>query len=275
MLDGFDKLAEGAGKALKNIPELYDDALKPSAQESGKLLARIPRAINAVFADLDKWILNKEYSIEETKKLLSYKLENISPEKIVTPEPYVAIPAIQAISYSMDSKELRNLYANLLAKSMNIDTKAYVHPSFVEIIKQMSPIDARILNEMPSNKTLPYVNLSSTEYDSEVKTINLNFISRRSFPYVTYIDFTDYETVNLSLGNLSRLGLTETRFAQQEPVPQKIKKSPHYNLCKTELETFLTNSKWRYEEQLLFLCLTSFGMGFYNVCIESFNPNML
>lgn len=144
MNDELDKLTKGIGKALETTPELYHDALQPSAQESGKLIARIPRAINAAFAGIDKWILNKEYSVEETKRLLAAKLDKIDPEKIVEPEPYVAVPAIQAISYTMNSNELRNLYANLLAKSMITDTKETVHPSFVEIIKQMSPIDARV-----------------------------------------------------------------------------------------------------------------------------------
>ena len=90
----LDKLSEGIGKALETTTELYHDALQPSAQESGKLIARIPRAINAAFAGLDKWILNREYSVEETKKLLAAKLDNINPEKIVEPEPYVAVPAI-------------------------------------------------------------------------------------------------------------------------------------------------------------------------------------
>ena len=59
------------GKALKTVPELYHDTLQPSAQETGKMLARIPRAINAAFSGLDKWILNREYSVDETKKLLT------------------------------------------------------------------------------------------------------------------------------------------------------------------------------------------------------------
>lgn len=32
------------------------------------------------------------------------------------PEPYVAVPAIQAISYTMNSKELRDLYETCLQK---------------------------------------------------------------------------------------------------------------------------------------------------------------
>lgn len=37
MSEGFDKLAGGVGKAVETVPDIYDDALKPAAQESGKL----------------------------------------------------------------------------------------------------------------------------------------------------------------------------------------------------------------------------------------------
>lgn len=145
MLKGLDKLAECAGKSIETVPDIYDDALKPTTQESGKILALIPRTINAALVPLRQWIANKEYNLAETEKLLAKKLEHVGEDKIVTPDPYVAVPAIQAISYSMNSEELRNLYANLLAKSMNSDTKDMVHPSFVEIIKQLSPIDSLVL----------------------------------------------------------------------------------------------------------------------------------
>jgi hypothetical protein len=63
----------------------------------------------------------------------------------------VAIPAIQAISYSMDRKELREMYANLLAKAMTTSEKDKVHPGFVEVIKQMSPLDAENLRFIHSS----------------------------------------------------------------------------------------------------------------------------
>ena len=116
MLEGLDKLAGSIGKAVETIPDLYDDALKPATQESGKTLALIPRAINAALVPLRQWIAEREYKLAETEKLLAKKLEHVAEDKIVTPEAYVAVPAIQAISYSMNSKELRNLYANYWLK---------------------------------------------------------------------------------------------------------------------------------------------------------------
>lgn len=200
MIDGLDHLAKGLGKAIETVPDLYEDAFQPTVQETGKLIARVPRAINAAFSGLDKWILNKEYSISETKKLLSQKLENVEPEKIVEPEPYVAVPAIQAISYSMNSKELRDLYANLLAKAMNIDTKEFVHPAYIETIKQLSPDDAAYFKHIYSLETRPLIDvrLNLSNSLSSIIAANCNLFS------------TGYvKSFALSLDNLCRLGLVK------------------------------------------------------------------
>ena len=138
MTDGVDKVLDGVSEVLKTTPKLYDDAIQPTAQETGKTISLVPKLINAALVPMRKWIAIREYNFAETEKLLAYKLEHLDPEKIVSPEPYVAVPALQAISYSMDNEDLKNLYANLLAKSMNKDTKDSVHPAFVDIIKQLS-----------------------------------------------------------------------------------------------------------------------------------------
>ena len=135
MSDELDKFVKVIDKAVDKVPSFYDDGLKQTTQESGKVLALLPRTINATLVPLRKWIAEREYNIAETEKILAKKLEKVGEEKIITPEPYVAIPAIQAISYTMNSKELRNLYANFLAKAMNLDTKDMVHPAYLETIK--------------------------------------------------------------------------------------------------------------------------------------------
>jgi len=130
------------------IPNIYDDGAKPAIREIGQFIARPLKLINTLFQPLDIWLLNKEYNIEKTKILLAERLQHVKPEELVSPEPHVAIPAIIALSYSMDSEELRNLYANLLSKAMVLGMKDKVHPSFVEIIKQLSPIDAIVFKEI-------------------------------------------------------------------------------------------------------------------------------
>lgn len=186
------------------------------------------------------------------------------------PESYVAVPAIQAISYSMNSEELRNLYANLLAKAMNSDTKDMVHPSFVEIIKQMSPIDALVLNEITQSNYFPLVNLSIKQYES----LELNPIkkmqgakNRYSYPNITYITFASYESVLVSLDNLLRLKLIEERFSLNQETPQKILNTTLYNKFKKELQGLMSGDNWEYEEQVHSFTLSFLGRSFCCICI--------
>ena len=197
----FDTLLDAAGKTLEVAPKLYDDANQPAAQESGNTLGLIPRVINAALVPMRQWIAHREYNMAETEKLLAYKLEHLDPEKVVSPEPYVAVPALQAISYSMNNDELRNLYANLLAKSMNSDTKDSVHPSFVEIIKQLSPLDARVFNHICNNDYNPLVNLGRVN-----KINNGGIIDVRN---ITLMNYASIPELSLSIDNLVRLKLID------------------------------------------------------------------
>lgn len=138
------KQAEGA------VTEAYKDVVSPSAKPIGTVLSYLPRTIRLAFSRWEKWIINGEESILLTSELLKKKLENIPEEKICEPEPFVAIPAIQQLSYCENSEDLRDMYANLLASSMNIDTKWKVHPSFVDIIKQLNPDEAKLLKSLPA-----------------------------------------------------------------------------------------------------------------------------
>lgn len=64
MKDGANKLVAAIGETISTVPKIYDDVIQPSAQEVGRFVARVPRAINAAFSNLDKWIANREYSVE-------------------------------------------------------------------------------------------------------------------------------------------------------------------------------------------------------------------
>lgn len=263
MPEGLDKLAGGVGKAIETVPDLYDDALKPATQESGKTLALIPRAINAALVPLRQWIAEREYKLAETEKLLAKKLEHVSEEKIVTPEAYVAVPAIQAISYSMDSKELRNLYANLLAKAMNSDTKNMVHPSFVEMIKQMSPTDALIFSYIITAPTRPLITIKIVSPDNGGERI---FVENCS-----WINTISLAKCRTSFDNLSRLGLIQIPFIESYTLKENyniVKENPLFIHADTECKNnLLEGESISYQEN--YIKINELSKLFYEVCIKN------
>lgn len=266
MPEGLDKLAGAIGDTLKTAPTLYEDALQPTVQEVGKFAARIPRAINAAFSGLDKWILNREYAIDETKKLLEKKLENVDPEKIVPPEAYIVVPAIQAISYSMDSEELRNLYANLLAKAMNSDTKDHVHPSFVEIIKQLSPNDALLIKEIHKNIIIPFLNRASSFNNFSTPAYD-PVLQAKTNMIITLINFTSQSEIEFSIINLLRLGIIEDTHivVSKEEYEQLINNTVARQYLKMfqvptyEIDEFFYNS---------YYTLSSLGTVMVKICLD-------
>lgn len=267
MPKGLDNLAGAIGDALKTAPTLYEDALHPTVQEVGKLAARIPRAINAAFSGLDKWILNKEYNVDETKKLLEKKLENVEPEKIVTPEAYVAVPAIQAISYSMNSEELRNLYANLLAKSMNSDTKDLVHPSFVEIIKQMSPIDSLVFKTIMQRETNPLIDLT---YEKKERDFPIPFETQTIETNISDIDVAPVKTVCISIDNLVKQNLitipSDLSYTDKN-IYDKILKSEYYISQRENHPDTSDGFKFSYQKKMI--KKTNLGTSFYEICVKN------
>ena len=207
LIDAGANVLNTVGNNTEMAKDVYGDAVKPAAQEIGKALVepikgvtRIGRLLNAICSPIDIWILNKEHSVKETAKLLEKKLEEIPDEKIVTPPNYVFIPALQAISISIDNEVLRDMYANLLAKSVYAETSAQAHPAYVDIIRQMDPIDAIIFKKIVNNQnSLPTKEFCVIDRKNNLTIQNNYFLTN----IVTY----DVSVVSTSLGNLIRLGL--------------------------------------------------------------------
>jgi len=239
---------------------IYNDGLKDSVTETSKVVSLVPRAINAALSGLRIWILKREFNVKETEKLLEEKLANVSEEKIIPPDPYVAVPAFQAISYSMDSEELRNMYANLLSKAMNKDTKKDVHPAFTEIIKQMSPIDAQILKKVFNSKSIPLIDVidKHTENGSYIPLIsNLTNI----FDY-------DNVTVSVSLNNLIRLGLAEIpagEFFPNEIIYDTI--TSHLAFIEFK-KKHKSPQNYKIDISQKLLSITALGFKFCEICIK-------
>lgn len=149
----MDNSHDNSTNILPSIPDnvkeqLYTDALHPGAVQIGKAVETVGMVVNRIMSPLRAWAAAGEENTNKLSDKIAQKLNNVPTDKIVSPNKRIAVPAIIANSYT-DEEELRDLYANLLAKSMNKETVSSVHPAFVEIIKQLSPREALFLKTIP------------------------------------------------------------------------------------------------------------------------------
>ena len=183
------------------------------------------------------------------------------------PENYVAVPALQQIAYCFDSDELRDMYANLLANSMNKVVKNGVHPGFVEIIKQLSPDEAKILKYMSTHKTIPTITLRYLHNDgSGIDVIkdfsNVGEIAECENPHdiAKYFDNMVRLGLIVNAGGLSSL-TDKTRYA---PLKSHKWVAPQATMKNA---TAIGFDKFDFEEG--FVKLSSYGEGFCSICLET------
>jgi hypothetical protein len=141
---------------VKAIP-IYEDLLQPTAKELGATLGTLARTINAALTPISLVIWSFDAIREFVLTRVTEKLRNVSETDIETPNPIVAGPVLEALKYAGHEETLREMYANLLANALDKNTKDDAHPSFVEIIRQLSPEEAKMLVFLSSLETFPKV----------------------------------------------------------------------------------------------------------------------
>ena len=244
------------------LPKFIDEAATPVAQSVGNTVSGI---WNLVFGNqVSLWLKKQEYkhqqNYEDFVKKVNSKVEEIPIEKIKEPEMHILGPAIEASRYYIHSEELRDMFANLIAASMNSAKSNSVHPSYIEIIKQLSPDEAKLLSFMKGGNFAFYnVNLKLADHGKNTLMRNFSVIGFKAgcqFP----------ENITLYLDNLSRLGLVfldNTRYISDQSLYDEIDENQFFKQSIEYLAPVGTTEKLKgYIESTLF------GINFYKACIE-------
>lgn len=266
------------GEIAEQLPikEAYNDLVHPAAAAVGQTLSYPFRAVNLLLSPFQKWLIKGEARMEEMSRLVSEELKDVPQEKLTEPDSYVVVPAMQAFSYSMDCDELKKMYAKLLAKAIHVDQKGNVHPSYVEIIKQMSPLDAKSLAFIYQQKSVPMCDIrwqkkSPILWAESPKCRSFCF-GRDCYVHFFCVDEDGYsdQEITVSFENLERLSLIQTK--------EQARLDPKYyrDFNQSSLVSFFeeeAKSYPEYNEREIALIpgfsrITAFGRAFANVCLS-------
>ncbi|BDA94739.1 hypothetical protein E5AUHO_23280 [Citrobacter freundii] len=199
-------IANAVAAVAKEVP-IYQDALQPAAQEVGKALGTVAKLVNLALAPVSGLVWGYEQIREFTATKVAEKLKDVPPEKIVTPSPNVAGPAIEALRYTGHEESLSEMYASLLATAMNKDTVQKAHPAFVDIIKQLTPDEAKIVSGFTASDTInPLISIKASSPNKTIR--DGHNIVLRNFSLIGQRAGCEHiELVPAYLDNLVRMGL--------------------------------------------------------------------
>ncbi|MHC0551407.1 DUF4393 domain-containing protein [Salinicoccus sp. CNSTN-B1] len=141
----------------------------------------------------------KQENAQKFKEEIIEQANKIPESDRIDPKTNIITNAMSSAATNLDEDEIRNMFAKLIASSMDGRKASYLHPSFTEIIKQLSPNDAQFLKRFEITSDLPMVRY--TEDFNE----NGGHVYRSDFFCLPFQgDYT--QTVN-SIDNLVRLNL--------------------------------------------------------------------
>jgi hypothetical protein len=150
--------------------------------------------------------LSHDYFKTDFHEDMAKKLADIPEGHLVSPSPQVAIPAMEGLRYAIDEPDLKDMYLNLLATATDDRSQESAHPSFPQVIKEISPAEARILLDVLRADVLPVVRLMLKSTDEGATTVATNLVEIRHKETQEQVDLPMTRTW---IDNWARLGLVE------------------------------------------------------------------
>ena len=147
-------------------------------------------------------------ALKQFENELQEELEKLSNSELQEPDLQVIAPALEASKYCILHKEIRELFVNLISSSLSNKYCAYVHPSFSEIIKQMTPLDARNMVIFSKKSFYPICNYRIYYKDNSFDDYYKNI-------FLSNTEETRLVNQAVSISSLERLGLIEVCFDEK------------------------------------------------------------
>lgn len=255
----MDKKETFGGEVAKQLPvkDIYNDLAHPALSTIGQGLQGVTKMALAPISAL-VWGYDKIADYLNTAIPEYFEKRKIAKEKIISPDPAIAVPVVEAMRYTSHKEELREMFINLLGSAMNSDS-IDEHPAFVNIIQQLCSDECKMIKYMYNHTIMPMLKIrikvdeNGGEKDLLPYFSDICYIVKCDFPS----KFPEY------LDNLHRLGLVEIyydRFITNDVVYKNLKKHPAFPLLLIEEE--------KKSETKSIYVLSEFGKKFCGVCLD-------
>ena len=197
-------IVKSGAKVIENASDIFHKLAGPLAEELGLFFGEKVR---------DYRVRNWVNVMRRTKAMLN----NADIEPTAVPSR-LFLPIVQAASVE-DSEILQEKWAALIANSAGPDRKKNVMPSFIEVLKQMTPDHARLLDGIYQKLELDRPSLRMADGEMEPGRQIGSFVTLTQLLYGDIPRFAESTDPNISLivDDLIRL-----RIIQQGAIPRAV-----------------------------------------------------
>lgn len=146
-------------------------------------------------------------NIQAMQNNIQTGIEKIPANALKDPNVAIIGPALEASRFHMNEENIREMFANLIVSAMDERKDGQMHHAFVEIIKSLSPLDAKnlkYLNQDSAKNISPIANIIRQESNSYHMLYQHVFLGNP--------EVSDQDLIAPSIDNLSRLKLIDITY---------------------------------------------------------------
>lgn len=199
--DALTVATDAAKTAKEVLPQTTE-------QTDGAIATLVGWFNNVVLYPVKKANITYRYKLECFEDDLYARTAKIPSECLHNPNLMIAGPTLEALKYTYDEEKLREMYVNLLASSMDSRMDTNVHPSYVQIIQQMSSFDAILFDYLVSKNG----RIKAINPEVHIKGTDKVYVNAMPEWYIAWDDSMDVFQISASLVRLSKFGLIELLF---------------------------------------------------------------
>lgn len=152
-------LGELAHSALGGAADEFSEGSQGAGAALGRAALTGARTVEVALFPFSALVWGYDQIKERVIPGVTKKLANVPEDRIGPPDPMIAGPALEALRFAGHKDELREMFENLLANAIDRKTAESTHPSFVEIIKQITPDEAKILRFLSRSLQTPIIDI--------------------------------------------------------------------------------------------------------------------
>lgn len=181
----------------KNV---YKDVGNPILKEVGDVGAAIMKfvALPFKFLGLTADELEKKYSV-----FLKKTINKVPQSECIIPKSVIAAPLLDHVKFIFDEESLSEMFSNLLANAMNTNIEKMVHPAFVEMLKQMSPLDAEFMQLYFNKYDLVEMSELTWKRGEQQKSLTIDSLTRLGI--INAISYNDRDDVAFVLSDFGKV----------------------------------------------------------------------
>lgn len=244
------EVPESVNNAIKNVTDLPTKGIGQTLSDCWFL------AFGGISQAAEKKRIKYTKDLEKFKKELEESLETVPEQRRKEPTTQMVLKTLDEAKYCVEEDDLRRLFVALLTSAT--DAEKNVHPSFAQIIGQMSKTDATILQSFSPDTMHAICNLHLAVNEKGSFRILADNIFLAGSSSISPQD------KSISISSLIRLGLLEI------PEDQHASDDKFYEPFKKSIEYISSLSKYPESKLTLekkIVRLTPLGKSFVSCCM--------